>query len=78
MRQEEWADTAVRAVAEVLGRTLTDRPTALLVPPDKEIVMLGGCVESMVPPYVADAMKAKLEGPASQGDENVRLVSLRD
>jgi pantetheine-phosphate adenylyltransferase len=44
----------------------------------KEIAMLGGCVQSMVPSYVADAMKAKFEGPASEGEENVRLVSLRD
>jgi pantetheine-phosphate adenylyltransferase len=44
----------------------------------KEIAMLGGCIDSMVPPYVAEAMKAKLEGPANEGQEGVRLVSLRD
>ena len=44
----------------------------------KEIIMLGGCVDSMVPPYVAAAMKTKFEGPANEREESVRLVSLRD
>jgi pantetheine-phosphate adenylyltransferase len=44
----------------------------------KEIAMLGGCVDGMVPSHVARAMRAKLEGPASPGEEQVRLVSLRD
>ncbi len=44
----------------------------------KEIAMLGGCVDSMVPPHVAVAMSAKFEGPASADEENVKLVSLRD
>ncbi len=39
----------------------------------KEIAMLGGCVDSMVPPHVADAMSAKFEGPASADDESVKL-----
>jgi pantetheine-phosphate adenylyltransferase len=43
----------------------------------KEIAMLGGCVSSMVPPQVAEAMRAKFEGPGHEED-SVRLVSLRD
>lgn len=44
----------------------------------KEIAMLGGCVQTMVPSHVATAMSAKFEGLASTGEDNVRLVSLRD
>lgn len=44
----------------------------------KEIAMLGGCVETMVPSHVAAAMSTKFEGTASTGEESVRLVSLRD
>ena len=44
----------------------------------KEIAMLDGCVDGMVPPHVAKAMQAKLEGPGSQGEQQVKLVSLRD
>ena len=44
----------------------------------KEIAMLGGCVDGMVPPHVAKAMQAKFEGPGSDGEDKVRLVSLRD
>ena len=44
----------------------------------KEIAMLGGCVEGMVPPHVAAAMWAKFEGPGNEGGDHVRLVSLRD
>jgi phosphopantetheine adenylyltransferase len=44
----------------------------------KEIAMLGGCVKTMVPPHVAAAMTARFEGTAGAGNENVRLVSLRD
>ena len=44
----------------------------------KEIAMLGGCVEGMVPPHVAEAMRAKFDGPANEGEANVKLVSLRD
>jgi pantetheine-phosphate adenylyltransferase len=44
----------------------------------KEIAMLGGCVDGMVPPHVAKAMRAKLLEPNSPGEEPVKLVSLRD
>jgi pantetheine-phosphate adenylyltransferase len=44
----------------------------------KEIAMLDGCVDGMVPPQVAEAMRRKFEDPAKKGDEQVRLVSLRD
>lgn len=44
----------------------------------KEIAMLGGCVTGMVPPNVAEAMKTKFEGPGSEEQKRVALVSLRD
>jgi len=44
----------------------------------KEIAMLGGCVEGMVPDHVAQAMRRKFETPGGCGDETVKLVSLRD
>ncbi|HFD40643.1 MAG TPA: pantetheine-phosphate adenylyltransferase [Anaerolineae bacterium] len=44
----------------------------------KEIAMLGGCVEGMVPPHVAQAMREKFQKPDGQGGSQVRLVSLRD
>ncbi len=44
----------------------------------KEIAMLGGCVDSMVPPHVAEALRAKFRAPGSDGEDSVRLVSLRD
>jgi pantetheine-phosphate adenylyltransferase len=44
----------------------------------KEIAMLGGCVEGMVPPHVARAMRTKFEDPGNRGEAHVRLVSLRD
>lgn len=44
----------------------------------KEIAMLGGCVDGMVPPHVAEAMRAKFDGPVNEGEANVKLVSLRD
>lgn len=43
----------------------------------KEIAMLGGCVEGMVPDHVAKAMDAKFSGLGNNADR-VRLVSLRD
>jgi len=44
----------------------------------KEIVMLGGCVDGMVPPLVAEAMEAKFGEPDPEGQRSVKLVSLRD
>jgi pantetheine-phosphate adenylyltransferase len=44
----------------------------------KEIVMLGGCVDGMVPPHVARAMQARFREPGPEGERSVRLVSLRD
>ena len=44
----------------------------------KEIVMLGGCVEGMVPPHVAEALQSKFSTSGSEGVDSVRLVSLRD
>ena len=43
----------------------------------KEIAMLEGCVEGMVPPHVAAAMQAKFAEPA-ENEAQVKLVSLRD
>ena len=44
----------------------------------KEIAMLGGCVEGMVPPNVAEALQLRFGAPDNQGVDSVRLVSLRD
>jgi pantetheine-phosphate adenylyltransferase len=44
----------------------------------KEIAMLGGCVEGMVPDHVARAIKARFDIPGNEGENNVSLVSLRD
>ena len=44
----------------------------------KEIAMLGGCVEGMVPAHVAEAMRTKFEAPENQEAGRIRLVSLRD
>jgi pantetheine-phosphate adenylyltransferase len=44
----------------------------------KEIAMLGGCVTSMVPSHVAEAMQTKFEGSSGQGADRVSLISLRD
>ena len=44
----------------------------------KEIAMLGGCVDGMVPSHVAEAMRAKFEAPENQEAGRIRLVSLRD
>ncbi|MEJ2734037.1 MAG: pantetheine-phosphate adenylyltransferase [Anaerolineae bacterium] len=44
----------------------------------KEIVMLGGCVEGMVSPHVAEALQSKFATSDSEGMDSVRLVSLRD
>jgi pantetheine-phosphate adenylyltransferase len=44
----------------------------------KEIVMLGGCVDGMVPSHVARAIEAKFDEPGREGQPAVKLVSLRD
>jgi pantetheine-phosphate adenylyltransferase len=44
----------------------------------KEIAMLGGCVDGMVPPHVAEAMRAKFKEPGNDEEPRVKLVSLRD
>jgi pantetheine-phosphate adenylyltransferase len=44
----------------------------------KEIAMLGGCVDGMVPASVALALKSKLGDPGNPGVDSVKLVSLRD
>jgi pantetheine-phosphate adenylyltransferase len=44
----------------------------------KEIAMLGGSVAGFVPAHVAEALVARFQGPSSESEERVRLVSLRD
>jgi pantetheine-phosphate adenylyltransferase len=44
----------------------------------KEIAMLGGCVDGMVPTHVARALKSRFSTSDSPGADSVRLVSLRD
>lgn len=44
----------------------------------KEIAMLGGCVDGMVPPHVARALKSRFSTSDGSGADSVRLVSLRD
>ena len=44
----------------------------------KEIVMLGGCVDGMVPAHVARAIEAKFDESGCNGQAAVKLVSLRD
>jgi pantetheine-phosphate adenylyltransferase len=44
----------------------------------KEIAMLGGCVDGMVPPHVAQALQSRFMAPDGTGADSVRLVSLRD
>jgi pantetheine-phosphate adenylyltransferase len=44
----------------------------------KEIVLLGGCVDGMVPAHVARAIEAKFDQPGGNGQAAVKLVSLRD
>jgi pantetheine-phosphate adenylyltransferase len=43
----------------------------------KEIAMLGGCVDGMVPDHVAVAMQSRFEGRYGEAAQ-VKLVSLRD
>jgi pantetheine-phosphate adenylyltransferase len=44
----------------------------------KEIVMLGGCVDGLVPAHVARAIEAKFSQSGCDGEVAVELVSLRD
>jgi pantetheine-phosphate adenylyltransferase len=44
----------------------------------KEVAMLGGCITGLVPDHVADALRVKFEELGREGEERVRLVSLRD
>jgi pantetheine-phosphate adenylyltransferase len=44
----------------------------------KEIAMLGGCVDGMVPAHVAEALQIKFGTSDTDNTESVRLVSLRD
>ena len=44
----------------------------------KEIAMLGGCVDGMVPASVAAALQSRFGNPGNAGTDSVRLVSLRD
>jgi pantetheine-phosphate adenylyltransferase len=44
----------------------------------KEIAMLGGCITGLVPEHVAEALRAKFAEPGHDGEERVRIVSLRD
>jgi len=44
----------------------------------KEVAMVGGCVDEMVPPHVVAALKRKFEQLGKEGKKKVRIVSLRD
>ncbi len=44
----------------------------------KEIAMLGGCVDGMVPASVAVALQSKFGDPGNADADSVKLVSLRD
>mgnify|MGYP001064615855 CR=1 FL=1 len=44
----------------------------------KEIAMVGGCVDQMVPPHVAAALKEKFHHLGSDAGSKVQIVSLRD
>jgi pantetheine-phosphate adenylyltransferase len=44
----------------------------------KEIAMLDGCVDGMVPSHVAQALQSRLNSPDGERSDSVRLVSLRD
>jgi len=44
----------------------------------KEIAMVGGCVEQMVPPHVTRALKEKFHRLGSEAGKRVQIVSLRD
>jgi pantetheine-phosphate adenylyltransferase len=44
----------------------------------KEIAMLGGCLDGMVPASVSVALQSRFRDPRDTGADSVRLVSLRD
>lgn len=44
----------------------------------KEIAMVGGCIDGMVPPHVAVAIKEKVHRLGSDVGSKVQIVSLRD
>ncbi|MFN2220156.1 MAG: pantetheine-phosphate adenylyltransferase [Anaerolineae bacterium] len=44
----------------------------------KEIAMLGGCVDGMVPAHVARVLQARFRAPGGEAMDSVKLVSLRD
>ncbi len=44
----------------------------------KEVAMVGGCVDQMVPPHVTSALKEKFHRLGSAAGSKVRIVSLRE
>jgi len=44
----------------------------------KEIAMVGGCVDGMVPPHVASALKVKFHRLGADAGSKVQIVSLRE
>jgi len=44
----------------------------------KEIAVAGGCVDQMVPPFVREALQAKVGGSRGDGGGKVAMISLRD
>lgn len=44
----------------------------------KEVAMAGGCVDQMVPSYVATALRERFKTLGADGGGKVQLVSLRD
>jgi len=44
----------------------------------KEIAMVGGCVDQMVPLHVTKALKEKFHRLGSEAGQRVQIVSLRD
>jgi pantetheine-phosphate adenylyltransferase len=44
----------------------------------KEVALVGGCVDEMVPPHVAEALKEKFHRLGAEAGSKVRIVSLRD
>jgi pantetheine-phosphate adenylyltransferase len=44
----------------------------------KEIAMVGGCIDDMVPPHVAAALKDRFQRLGSEAGSKVQIISLRD